>query len=544
MMQTEETWDPNMLLDAVPVGILVLRSDMTILFWNNTLARWTGISRETVTGRQIGEFFPDLVSPMITMRLCAVFEQGAPAVFSSQLHQYLVPVPLGNGQMQSQKTIVTALPSEKRGQYHALFSIEDVTELVDRIEAYRGMRDQLQEEMVCRLQGEEEIRRKNSELSILYQITQVATSSASVDELVTLVLGKVLSLLGFEGGGVYLIRQDQQDTADLIASQGLPPEFIEEVRTITITGPRYRQVLIEGSPQYCKNPRRLIPSIQALGFKTQASIPLIADDRIVGGMNIISSCPHQFTADERGILESIGREIGAAVVKTELQQQVRSAYTRANLYLDIIVHDVNNAITAMMMYATLLTETLDGEDLLIAERLLRGIEKSGEIIRNVSTIRRIQENQTPLQSTDLVGVIRSEAKHFDTTRITCPEGEVMVMVDDLVAEIFTNLIGNSLKFGGPSVRVQVRIEDLGEMVRVFVEDNGPGIADPQKEIVFNRFQRGVHNCSGKGLGLFITRSLVERYGGTIQVGDRVPGDPGQGAAIRFTLKKGSLAQGN
>jgi signal transduction histidine kinase len=543
MAPIKEAWDQDMLLNAVPVGILVLRSDMTVLFWNNTLAGWTGISSEMITGRQIGEFFPDLVSPKIMMRLCAVFEQGVPAIFSSQLHQYMIPVPLENGRMQNQKTTVTALPSGG-GQYHALFSIEDVTDLVNQVKAYRGMRDQVLEEMNYRLQGEEEIRRKNNELSILHQITQVATSSASVDELVTLILGKVLSLLGFEGGGVCLIRQDQENIADLIASQGLPPEFVENVRTITITSPQYRQVLIEGSSRFLKDQHQLSPTIQGLGFNVAASIPLIADDRVVGGMYVVSSQIHLFADDERGILESIGREIGAAVVKTELQQQVLSACNRANLYLDIITHDVNNAITATMMYATLLTETLDGEDLDIAERLLIGVEKSGEIIRNVSTIRRIHENHTPLQNIDLVRLIRSEAEHFDEIRITVPSGEVMVMVDDLIAEIFTNLIGNSLKYGGPSVRVQVLIKDLGKMVEISVEDDGPGIPDSQKEKVFNRFSRGDHDCSGKGLGLFITRSLVERYGGTIQVDDRIPGDPGKGAAIRFTLMKGSPTKGN
>jgi PAS domain S-box-containing protein len=539
-MQIKETWDPYVLLDAVPVGILVLDSEMIVRFWNNSLARWTGISRETITGRQVGEFFPDLVSQGIMMRLGAVFELGAPAIFSSQLHRHLIPVLLANGQMQSQKTTVTALPSEEEeGRYHALFSIEDVTELVDRVAAYRKMRDKVQEEMACRLQGEEKIRQRNNELSILHQITLVATSSASVDELVTLVLGKVLSLLNFEGGGIYLIRQE---TADLITHQGLPPEFVQKIQSVTLNQDPFRTVMIDGQPWYCMDISQLMPITQSAGFKTLASIPLIADDRVVGAMNIVSSRIHQFTTDEKGILESIGREIGAAVVKTELQEQVRAAYTKANLYLDIITHDVNNAITAMMMYATLLTETLDGEERETAERLLTGIEKSGEIIRNVSTIRRIHENHTPLKSTDLVRVIRSEAEHFDSTRITVPSGEVMVMVDDLVAEIFTNLIGNSLKFGGPSVQVQVRVEDLGEMVRVSVEDNGPGIPDALKERVFNRFSRGVHDCSGKGLGLFITRSLVERYGGTILVGDRVPGDPARGAAIRFTLKR-APAQG-
>jgi two-component system, OmpR family, sensor histidine kinase KdpD len=543
-MQTEETWDQYMLLDAVPVGILVLQSDMTVLFWNNTLARWTGVSREAITGRQIGEFFPDLVADKVTMRLSAVFEQGAPAIFSSQIHRYLIPVPLGDDQMQSQKVTVTALPSREKDQYHALFSVEDVTDLVDRAEAYRRMRDQVQEEMTCRLQGEEEIRRKNKELSILHQITQVTTSSASVDELVTHSLGKVLSLLNFEGGGVYLIRQDRQEIADLITYQGLRPEFVRDIRSVTITQEPFRTVMIEGQPWYCMDLDLFAPQTKAAGFKTLASIPLVADDQIVGAMNITTVRDHQFTPEERSVLESIGREIGAAIVKTELQQQVQSAYTKANLYLDIISHDVNNAITSMMMYATLLTETLDGEDLEIAERLLSGTEKSAEIIRNVSTIRRIHENHAPLRRTDLVGVIRSEAEHFGTSRITCPEGKVFVMADDLVAEIFTNLIGNSLKFGEPSVKVQIQILDLDGMVEVSIVDDGPGIPDSLKEKIFNRFQRGENGCSGKGLGLFITRSLVERYGGTIRIEDRVPGDTRQGTAIKFTLAKWSPAQVN
>jgi signal transduction histidine kinase len=70
---------------------------------------------------------------------------------------------------------------------------------------------------------------------------------------------------------------------------------------------------------------------------------------------------------------------------------------------------------------------------------------------------------------------------------------------------------------------------------VTVADNGPGIPDDQKPLVFDRFQKGTTGKRGKGLGLFITRTLVEGYGGTIRADDRKDGQPG--TAIHFTLKK-------
>jgi len=73
-------------------------------------------------------------------------------------------------------------------------------------------------------------------------------------------------------------------------------------------------------------------------------------------------------------------------------------------------------------------------------------------------------------------------------------------------------------------------------VLVSVEDTGPGIPDADKQAVFHRYEqkrRGV----GEGLGLYLVRILVERYGGRIWVEDRVPGRPEEGAAFRFTLQK-------
>jgi signal transduction histidine kinase len=111
------------------------------------------------------------------------------------------------------------------------------------------------------------------------------------------------------------------------------------------------------------------------------------------------------------------------------------------------------------------------------------------------------------------------------------------VADDLISEIFANLIDNSIKFGGSEVVVFIRTEEHESEIEVIVEDTGPGIPDTTKTIIFDRFQRGSKSTSGKGLGLYIVRTLVSRYGGEVWVEDRVPGQPGQGVSFRFLLKK-------
>ena len=100
-----------------------------------------------------------------------------------------------------------------------------------------------------------------------------------------------------------------------------------------------------------------------------------------------------------------------------------------------------------------------------------------------------------------------------------------------------HLIGNAVKFGGPGVVIEIRVEEQDGEVLVSVEDTGSGVPDEVKGRLFTRFERGMATGQGQGLGLFIVQTLVERYGGRIQVEDRVPGHQEEGAAFRFTLKK-------
>ena len=150
----------------------------------------------------------------------------------------------------------------------------------------------------------------------------------------------------------------------------------------------------------------------------------------------------------------------------------------------------------------------------------------------------MQDTSKKMVPFHLSDIIRKEIAGFPDARIEYEYGDTVVMADDMLPSVFSNLIGNSMKHGGTEPHIVIRVEPRDREVLVSLEDNGGGIPDSHKPFVFERFQRGDTTVTGKGLGLFICRSLIERYGGRIWVEDRVPNDPSQGTVILFTLPKG------
>ncbi|MDV2480914.1 HAMP domain-containing histidine kinase [Methanoculleus sp. Wushi-C6] len=216
----------------------------------------------------------------------------------------------------------------------------------------------------------------------------------------------------------------------------------------------------------------------------------------------------------------------------------------ATLFLDIMRHDINNANNVANLYSDLLLTEIEGQP---EAELLRkakiGLAKSIEIVRNVNTIQHIQGGLLSPSPVDLDLVIRREIEQSPGARIAYTGSTAVVLADDLLSEVFANLIGNAVKFGGPEIGIAIRVEEHGEEVVISVEDDGPGIPDAVKPRLFDRLSRGTHRAAGTGLGLYICRMLVERYGGRIWAEDRVEGRPECGAAIRFTLRKAGAGGG-
>ncbi len=146
------------LLDSLPLGVCVLRQDFVVLYWNDCLEMWTGISRDNIVGSNIVSQFPHLGEPKYKIRLVNIFEGGPPTTFSSQLHKYTIQSPLPNGDFRIQQTTVISVPAFDGAASYAVFAIQDVTDLSRSIQEHKAMRDQALEEIRKRERAEEQLR--------------------------------------------------------------------------------------------------------------------------------------------------------------------------------------------------------------------------------------------------------------------------------------------------------------------------------------------------------------------------------------------------
>jgi PAS domain S-box-containing protein len=158
MSNTEDAAGRFDVFEYVPMGICVLNQHFKVVFWNRTLEDWTGVSRAKIINRDITDHFSHLKEPKYALRFKDVFQGGPPTIFSSQLHAYIFPGKLPNGEPRIQHTTVTPVPQEDAEGCYALLTIEDVTELTSRIRDYRSIRDQAVDEIRQRKESETSLR--------------------------------------------------------------------------------------------------------------------------------------------------------------------------------------------------------------------------------------------------------------------------------------------------------------------------------------------------------------------------------------------------
>ena len=225
--------------------------------------------------------------------------------------------------------------------------------------------------------------------------------------------------------------------------------------------------------------------------------------------------------------------------RMEAEKEVFRANEEANLYLDIMSHDIANINTIILGYSALIEDSHDKKISDYARRISIASSRSTEIINSVSTIRRLREKAAELFSMSLKNAVNIGISQFGKSDIRVFEGDFNVRADDLLPEIFVNIVGNSLKYAGMDASVSITAENVGDMIEICICDDGPGIPDDMKSEVFGRQKRGRgEKGEGSGLGLYIVKMLADRYGGSIRLSDCMTKREKPGLKVCLSLRKG------
>jgi len=209
-----------------------------------------------------------------------------------------------------------------------------------------------------------------------------------------------------------------------------------------------------------------------------------------------------------------------------------------------ITHDLRAPLRAMQSFAQLLNEgqadKLDdaGRDFL--RRIAQSAHRMDQLITYVLTYSRVLRLDLRLERVDVESLLRGMLESYpdfqEPKAAITVEGELPAVLGNQAAltQCFSNLLNNAVKFVAPGTKPVVRVwaEEAGQMIRLWVADNGIGIAERHLENIFGMFQRLETSYDGTGIGLAIVRKAVERMGGAVGV----ESEPGRGSRFWIELK--------
>ena len=150
------------------------------------------------------------------------------------------------------------------------------------------------------------------------------------------------------------------------------------------------------------------------------------------------------------------------------------------------------------------------------------------ILDDILMLARVGRSAEPLQPTELGALIDTAMSEFpDDAKINIlplAERYIVNVRPVLIRRALRNLVGNALQYGGSA---DITVERAGAMMRLIIDDAGPGIAPDQLIRIFEPFARGESSrnraSGGSGLGLTIARAIAQAHGGTVTVENRVGG---------------------
>jgi two-component system, NtrC family, sensor kinase len=249
-------------------------------------------------------------------------------------------------------------------------------------------------------------------------------------------------------------------------------------------------------------------------------------------------------------VEERTRELETALAKLdEKGRELEAASRHKSAFLANMSHELRTPLNAILGFSQVLRERLFGDLNEKQEDYIDDILSSGNhllsLINDVLDLSKVEAGEVELQVAPFslreslergVVMVRERALKDDVQVSLTANPEVDIVAGDerRIRQVIFNLLTNAVKFTPSGGVVDVRAAQVNGEVRISVADTGPGIAAEDRERIFEEFQQtdaGIEKREGTGLGLALSKRLVELHGGRIWV----DGELGDGSTFVFTL---------
>lgn len=289
--------------------------------------------------------------------------------------------------------------------------------------------------------------------------------------------------------------------------------------------------------------------LRNLKLKSYLCVLIVARGRTLGALSFFSDS-RRYGATDRELAQELAARFALALDNSRLFSEAQESLRQRQDVLAMVSHDLKNPLSSVLLNASLILKaTAKSPEIRRIHQFARNIEGSAknmnQLINDILDVIRIEtgglvvqpvEERTVHLVSDAIELFRPLASERGVVLQTdLPPEELFVLSDRRrIQQVFSNLIGNSLKFTERGDTVSVRVTPEEGFVRFTVADTGKGISPEHLPHIFKRFWQAPEGAQkGSGLGLAIVRAIVEAHGGRIWAESRL----GVGTAVHFTLPR-------
>jgi signal transduction histidine kinase len=454
-----------------------------------------------------------------------------------------------------------AIEYMKDGEYHLAASALALVEDRDRLRLAL-------EDLVHTLD------RRHQEMQRIDQITAHINAGLLLDEILETIYNDFRELMPYNRIGLSLIEEDGETVRARWSRSDRPHVYLKLGYSAPLAGSSLQSIIETGQPRIlndledylrCKPESVSTRQIVREGLRSSLTCPLVANGAPIGFLFFSSSEPNTYQAVHIDTFQRIAQQLAVIVAKGRLASELaaqKEAVERQNRelqrldelktsFLGMAAHDLRSPLGMIKTAAHFLLDpdmdATEQEQRDILNEVVVESQYMLELIDKLLDVSEIESGKLQLNpQTVVLQDFLSEAVRRQN-QLAAPKGtqvclETELAPSDTIAadprrlrQVIDNLISNAVKYSPTGSRVCLRAEKIPGGWRISVQDEGPGIELQDRKRLFQDFARLSSRPTGgeksTGLGLAITRRVIEAHGG--QVG--VNSEPGQGATFWFTL---------
>ena len=367
-----------------------------------------------------------------------------------------------------------------------------------------------------RLQREAE--RKLREVSALFEVSNILTSTLELDEVLSLIVARLVRVYPGSAGAVFLREGEELRER---AHSGEPGKAMTQAA---------RQALAEARPIVAGD---------------HVALPLLVGERLLGVVALRVPEGTPMADEEVAFVGALTNQAALAIDKASLYAFERE--TTASLrelerarseFVAVVTHDLRTPLSLIRGYLDLLGEK-NGKSKVPIDEAVAQVGRLDQLVdRILHGVRADRPDLSPRRvrfdlRSAVVATLAELAPIARRHRLAGPRTGAPVWVRGdrrRMGEVLAGLVHNATKYAPQGTRIVVRLEKRADRAIVRVSDEGPGVPPPERQRMFEPYARGDHTgIPGTGIGLFASRRVVEAQGGDIWY------EEGRGATFAFSV---------